>query len=91
MKKIDEEKLERIKILLAEQEDWPLNYTFKFIIPVQQIANILTLFPQEEGIATKPSSKGNYMSVTLLKRVDTPDEIIEIYRRVSVIDGLMAL
>lgn len=91
MKKIDPKKLARIKSLLEEEESFPLKYTFKFIVPTQKLSEIISLFPGEENLSTKASSKGSYISVTIIKEVQNADEVVKVYESVSVIDGVVSL
>lgn len=83
--------LERIKKLLETQENWPSSYTFKFIVPRAKLADLLSHFPHEKNLKTKESSQGKYISVTLEKIMETPQEVIDIYEDVSVVDGVISL
>lgn len=91
MKKLDVHKLDRIKELLKEEETFPLEYTFKFIVPTAKLSQILSFFPNEDNVETKPSSKGSYISVTIIRMVQTADEVVKTYEVVSVIDGIVSL
>ncbi|MEC7275125.1 MAG: DUF493 domain-containing protein [Bdellovibrionota bacterium] len=91
MKKIDPKKLEHLKELLSNEENFPLKYTFKFIVPTEQLTRILGLFPDEKNINTKPSSKGKYISVTVVRTVKSAEEVTQVYESVSVIDGVISL
>jgi len=91
MKKMDVHKLDRMKELLKEEETFPLEYTFKFIVPTAKLSEILSFFPNDENIETKPSSKGSYISVTVNRMVQSADEVVKTYEVVSVIDGIISL
>jgi hypothetical protein len=91
MKAIDVEKLQRIKDLLEAEENFPLRYIFKFIVPTAGLSKILSLFPEEKGLSTKPSAKGNYISVTIVRYVENAEEVVQVYKSVSVIDGVLSL
>lgn len=91
MAKIDPKKLTRIKELLETEESFPLNYTFKFIVPTHKLSEIVSLFPDEKNLSTRPSSKGSYISVTVIREVKNADEVIRVYESVSVIEGVMSL
>lgn len=91
MTKFDANKLTRIKELLEEEESFPLNYTFKFIVPIHKLSEIVSLFPGEENMSTRPSSKGSYISVTVIKVVESADHVIRIYESVSIIEGVVSL
>lgn len=91
MSKIDISKLKRIKELLEEEERFPLHYTFKFIVPTAKLSEIISLFPEEKNLSTRPSSKGHYISVTVIRDVANADEVIRVYEAVSVIEGVISL
>lgn len=84
----------RLKDELANSTLWPSDYLYKFIVPtdtskVQQIHNIF----DNTGavIQTKQSSKGNYTSVSITVNLKNPDEVIEKYKEVSQIEGIISL
>ncbi len=91
MKKIDTHKLDKMRELLRTQEHWPSLYTFKFIVPVAKLSDILGLFPNEEKLESKPSAKGNYIAVTVKKVMNNADDVIKVYESVSVIEGVISL
>jgi len=49
------------------------------------------LLKQETGLSRKQSGKGNYYALTAKQVVMSADEIIEIYKKATAIEGLMAL
>ncbi len=91
MAKIDPNKLSRIKELLESEENFPLSYTFKFIVPTHKLSEIVSLFPDEDNLSTRPSSKGSYISVTVVREVESADHVIRVYESVSVIEGVVSL
>ncbi len=91
MKKFDKQKLDKMRELLRTMEHWPSLYTFKFIVPVAKLTEILAHFPADDKIETKPSAKGNYMSVTVKKVMNNADDVLKVYESVSVIEGLISL
>jgi putative lipoic acid-binding regulatory protein len=91
MKEMDVAKLKRIKELLESEEQFPLKYTFKFIVPVKKLSEIISHFPDEKNLTTRPSSKGSYISVTVIREVHSPDEVIKVYQNISVIEGVISL
>lgn len=91
MSKIDAHALDKMKELLRTEEHWPTLYTFKFIVPTDKLSQILGLFPDEKNLSTKPSSKGTYISVTIKKIMNHPEDVIKVYENVSVIEGVISL
>ena len=83
-------KFAKMKALLEDQHSWPCKYSFKFIVPVDKLSLVLASLG-EEGISTKPSSKGKYISVTCSRSFNTADDVIKVYQSVSHIDGIISL
>lgn len=69
---------------------WPSLYIFKFIVPKGQEEAVKNLFPLHEA-TEKPSSNGNYISVTIQMMMPSSDAVVDVYRTASQIDGLIAL
>lgn len=80
----------RFKELLDDQNDWPTQYTFKFIAPAAHLDELKDVFG-EHPVRVRESSKGNYKSVTAHLRVSSSDEVIEIYEEASGIEDVIAL
>ena len=78
---------------LEVEHSFPSVYMFKFIVPAdnQKIALVESLFTEEAELNQKQSSKGSYYSLTARQVVMSADEIIEIYKKATAIEGLMAL
>jgi uncharacterized protein len=69
---------------------FPMLYMFKFIVPNGTEKEIEALFPKNE-VSLKPSSGGKYVSTTIQVMMDSADQIIEIYERASLIEGVISL
>lgn len=82
--------VEQFRRLLDEQNDWPSHFTFKFIVPLKQFGELQGLLGDHE-FKTRSSSKGNYVSVTLSPLMDSAESIIQLYRKVSVVEGIVSL
>ncbi len=84
----------RLKEELLENTDWPSNYLFKFIIPSDpaKITEIHTIFDNTGAvIESKQSSKGKYTSISVTVHLSNPDEVIEKYKEVGAIEGVISL
>ena len=75
---------------LEGQHTFPGVYIFKFIVPKEKVEMASCLWTDGQ-VTTKPSSKGNYVSVTIHGNMASPDEVIEVYHAASRIEGLIAL
>ena len=82
--------LEKLKDLLNDTHDFPCHYTFKFIVPKEEIEALRKLVAPAE-FTEKPSKKGNYISLTVVKHCITCDEVLSVYHSVKVIEGIVSL
>jgi putative lipoic acid-binding regulatory protein len=73
--------------------NWPAVYMFKFIIPAEnkKIALVESKFSDEAEIAQKESSNGKYISITVKEVMLSTESIIDKYKEMEGIEGLMAL
>lgn len=84
----------RLREQLLENTKWPSNYLYKFIVPTDEdkIKAIHTIFDTEGAvIESKKSKKGTYTSVSITVHLKNPDEVIQKYKEVSVIEGIISL
>lgn len=89
-----EEFYERFHQQLLESTSWPSLYVFKFIVPTsQEKINRLTRMFQSLApkMSTKMSSNGKYTSITLEAKLDSANHVIEKYKQVSEIEGIISL
>lgn len=84
------DKQEQFKRVLDECHEWPCPYTYKFILPTENLAQFTTLF-SEEIFGTRESKTGKYTSITMELTMGSSEEIMMIYTKVSQIPGLMSL
>ena len=84
----------KLKKDLAYDTLWPADYLFKFIVPSdkEKVKQIEDAFDNLGAvITTKNSSKGNYTSVSVFVRMENPDVVIEKYKMLSGIEGIISL
>ena len=84
----------KLKNSLLETTKFPTQYMFKFIIPSDQekFDQIDQIFNNLGAVITsKPSKTGKYKSMTILVKINSPEEIIEKYKEVSKVDGVISL
>jgi hypothetical protein len=73
---------------------WPCTYTFKFIVPLASRSETRTKLEEtleDVRLSERPSSRGNYVSITAEAIMGSAEEVMLVYERVSVVSGLMAL
>ncbi len=78
---------------LSKDLNWPQVYMFKFIIAAEnkKIALVQSKFSDEAIIQQKESSAGKYVSITVKEVMLNADSVIEKYKEISTIEGVMAL
>ena len=81
---------DKFKNVLDKYNSWPSDYTFRFIIPFTELKELERILGNEE-IASKPSKNGNYLSVVFTQKMTSPDKVIEVYKAVSLIKGIISL
>ncbi|HZH86879.1 MAG TPA: DUF493 family protein [Brumimicrobium sp.] len=76
-----------------EKEEWPSLYMFKFIAPSdnQKIALITNMFTEASDINMRPSSKGNYTSISVKEIMMSAESVIEIYKKTALIKGVIII
>ncbi|KQC33714.1 hypothetical protein AAU57_10530 [Nonlabens sp. YIK11] len=89
-----EEFYEKLKLQLADTSLWPSKYLYKFIVPSQQskIVEIEQIFDNMGAVInTKESSKGKYTSLSILVKMKNPEHVIQKYKEVATVDGVISL
>ena len=79
---------------LTKSQKWPGIYMFKFIIKSNKVKSDFFKKYFTKGrytMTVKESSKKNYKSVTIKSKMDSPDEIINIYKDLCGIDEIIVL
>lgn len=89
----NEEQFDSLRDKLNKDKNWPQVYMFKFIIPAgnQKMAQVEAKFSDEATIHEKESSGGKYMSITVMEVMLNPDAVIDKYKELSTIEGVMSL
>ena len=70
--------------------DWPSVFPFKFIVPVEQSNQVIELLDVDD-LQSRSSSKGRFVAFTLEKEMQSSDEVIALYERMSRIPGIITL
>ncbi len=88
-----EQELVTLRKKLEETTTFPSVYMYKFIVQSdnRKIALIENLFETDADIHMKESGNGKYTSITAKVVVVGVDEIIEVYKKVSEIEGVIFL
>ncbi len=84
----------KLKSQLSDTALWPSPYLFKFIVPTDEsrIQQIVQFFDHLGAVITKkPSRNGKYTSVSINVKMQNPDAVIQKYKDVSVVEGVISL
>lgn len=85
---------DKLKTQLTDTSTWPATYLYKFIIPVslEKTTEIEKVFDGTDAVfTTRESSKGKYSSISIKVTMESPEEVIEKYKEVSKVEGVISL
>lgn len=83
-----------LKEKLEDTHDFPEDYLYKFIIPNSQekMTEIYRIFDgMKHTIKNRDSKNGKYISLSINAFVLDADQVIDIYKKVGAIEGIMSL
>jgi len=84
----------KLKSQLEDTSTWPNTYLYKFIVPTNtdKINKIERVFDNTGAvIESKKSKKGKYTSLSVTVNLKNPDAVIEKYKAVGEIEGVISL
>ncbi len=80
----------KLKERLESEHNWPGPYLFKFVVPEAQRSQLLGLIPT--GLVQERwSSNKRYVSVSIKTQMTDADSVIEVYKRITVVEGVLSL
>ena len=85
---------DKLKLSLTETTTFPTNYMFKFIIPTDKDKSnqIDNMFNKLGAVIKSKSSKNKkFTSLTILVDMNSADEIIDKYKEVGTVEGVISL
>lgn len=85
-----DQSFEQFKERLDDTYQWPATYTFKFVVPQQKKGSLLSLVPMGD-ISERASSSGKYVSLTIKSRMNSSDQVVDAYKKVSALEGVITL
>jgi putative lipoic acid-binding regulatory protein len=90
---MEQERLDNLRKLLDKEYKWPAHFNFKFIY--KSDSNILeqleAIFPIASERVIKHSKKKNYESLTVNHLANNADEVLDLYKKASAIEGVITL
>lgn len=84
----------KLKGQLEDTSSWPSDYLYKFIVPTagDKIKQIQDIFDNTGAVITsKQSKKGKYTSISITVNLASPDAVIEKYKEVGKVEGVISL
>lgn len=84
----------RLKAQLADDTSWPADYLYKFIVPTDdaKIKQIEEIFDNTGAvIQSKQSKNGTYTSLSVTVNLEGPEAVIEKYKQVGAVEGVISL
>lgn len=82
--------LTKFKNLLDEQVSWPDYYSFKFIVKVEHKTHVTSLLEEHE-IIERHSRNGKFVSINSKKLMESSDDVVAVYHKLSTIEGVITL
>ncbi len=79
---------------LSNTHSWPSDYLYKFIVPTDtdKIARIHSIFDNTGAVIEfKQSRKGTYTSISIMVNLNDPDAVIDKYKQVGEVEGVISL
>ena len=86
----DEDWWQNFRQLLDDQNDWPAEYLFKFIVPRDGLEQMKEVFGGHP-VTIRASNKGNYASVTAKIEMSSSEEVVAIYSAAAEVEGVVSL
>lgn len=84
----------KLQIQLDDTTDFPADYLYKFIVPTSenQVAEVENIFNNTGAVInTKNSKTGKYVSVSIILKLNSSDDIIAYYEKAGKIKGIISL
>ena len=84
----------KLKLQLKDTTEFPEDYMYKFIVPSSenQVKEVQDLFNNKGAvIKTKKSKTGKYISLSIVLKIESADKVIEYYKKVENIKGIISL
>jgi hypothetical protein len=83
----------KLRDLLEQNKIWPKMYMFKFVVPNSQgkVDRVKSILQPLGDLSFKNTANLKFVSVTCTAVMPNAVAVIEVYREVSVVEGVLAL
>ena len=85
---------QKLKTQLDDTSTFPTDYLYKFIVNTEgeKVAQIQKIFDNTGAVInTKKSKTGKYISVSIVLKVNSSDQVSEYYKEAEKIEGILSL
>ena len=83
-----------LKTKLDETTQFPADYLYKFIVSAagNKVEEVQKIFDNKGAvIQTKKSKNGKYISISIVVKLSSSNEVIEYYQQAEKIEGIISL
>lgn len=84
----------KLKGQLEDTTEFPSDYMYKFIVPADgnQQKEVQEVFDNKGAvIKTKKSKTGKYISISIVLKLSSADEVISYYKKLEEVEGIISL
>ena len=84
----------KLKTQLDETTKFPSDYLYKFIVSAEgnRVEEVQSIFDNKGAVInTKKSKTGKYISVSIVMKLASSDEVIKYYREAEKVEGIISL
>lgn len=85
---------EKLKTQLDETTKFPNDYLYKFIVSAEgnKVTQVQKIFDNTGAVInTKKSKTGKYLSVSIVLKVASSDQVINYYKEAEKVEGIISL
>ena len=84
----------KLKTQLDDTTKFPSDYLYKFIVSAEgnKVEEVQSIFDNKGAVInTKKSKTGKYISVSIVMKLASSDEVIKYYREAEKVEGIISL
>lgn len=84
----------KLKTQLDETTNFPSDYLYKFIVSAEgnKVDEVQAIFDNTGAvITTKKSKTGKYISISIVMKLASSDEVISYYQKAEKVEGIISL
>jgi len=85
---------QKLKTQLDETTQFPADYLYKFIVSAEEskVEEVQSIFDNKGAVInTKKSKTGKYISISIVIKLASSDEVIKYYQEAEKVEGIISL